>query len=65
MQKSVDDMDKGGVGDREAARDEPFAMLPVPRIDEMRPLPHIDESLKAIAYALGTLKAGGIGILTN
>jgi predicted TIM-barrel fold metal-dependent hydrolase len=29
------------------------------------PLPHIDESLKEIAYALDTLKTDGIGILTN
>jgi 6-methylsalicylate decarboxylase len=89
-QKSIDDMDKGGVATavlsgnvphvrplrREAAiriaresneyakklaADHPgrfglFAMLP---------LPYIDESLAEIAYALDTLKADGIGVLTN
>ena len=31
----------------------------------MLPLPHIDESLKEIAYALDTLKVDGIGMMTN
>ena len=31
----------------------------------MLPLPHIDESLREIAYALDTLRADGVGILTN
>jgi predicted TIM-barrel fold metal-dependent hydrolase len=31
----------------------------------MLPLPHIEESLKEIAYALDALKADGVGILTN
>jgi len=90
VQKSLDDMDKGGVATailsgnvpqvrplgkdaaihiaresneyaKQLATDHPgrfgvFAMLP---------LPHIDESLKEIAYALDTLKADGVGILTN
>ncbi len=90
VQKSLDDMDKGGVAAavlsgnvpqvrplgraaatriarqsneyaKQLATDHPgrfgvFAMLP---------LPDIDESLKEIAYALDTLKADGIGILTN
>jgi 6-methylsalicylate decarboxylase len=29
------------------------------------PLPHIDESLKEIAYAFDTLKVDGVGIMTN
>jgi predicted TIM-barrel fold metal-dependent hydrolase len=92
VQKSLEDMDKGGTAtaivsptnpqlnflakDKDAAArvaresneytkklmaDHPgrfglFAMLP---------LPHIDESLKEIAYALGTLHADGIGLMTN
>jgi len=31
----------------------------------MLPLPHIDESLKEIAYAFDTLNADGIGMMTN
>ena len=31
----------------------------------MLPLPHIDESLKEIAYAFDTLKADGVGIMTS
>jgi 6-methylsalicylate decarboxylase len=31
----------------------------------MLPLPHIDESLKEIAFAFDTLKADGIGMMTN
>jgi 6-methylsalicylate decarboxylase len=31
----------------------------------MLPLPHIDESLKEMAYALDVLKADGIGMMTN
>src|SRR5262249_37141156 len=31
----------------------------------MLPLPHIDESLKEIAYSFDTLKADGVGIMTN
>jgi len=90
VQKSLDDMDQGGVATavlsgnvpqvrplskeaavriaresneyaKQLATDHPgrfgvFAMLP---------LPYIDESLKEIAYALDTLKADGIGVLTN
>ena len=90
VQKSLDDMDKGGVATavlsgnvpqvrplgreaaahiaresneyaKELATEHPgrfgaFAMLP---------LPYIDESLSEIAYALDTLKADGIGVLTN
>ncbi|HEY6703748.1 MAG TPA: amidohydrolase family protein, partial [Xanthobacteraceae bacterium] len=31
----------------------------------MLPLPHIDESLKEIVYSFDTLKADGVGIMTN
>jgi predicted TIM-barrel fold metal-dependent hydrolase len=31
----------------------------------MLPLPHIDQSLKEIAYSFDTLKADGVGIMTN
>jgi predicted TIM-barrel fold metal-dependent hydrolase len=31
----------------------------------MLPLPHLDESLKAIEYGMDTLKADGVGILTS
>ena len=90
VQKTLDDMDKGGVATAitspttpqvtgldaaTAARvaresneyakklesDHPgrfgtFAMLP---------LPHVDESLKEIAYAFDTLKVDGVGIMTS
>jgi 6-methylsalicylate decarboxylase len=90
VQKSLDDMEKGGVatavlsGNVPQAR--PFGKDAAVRIARESneyakqlakshpgrfgvfatlPLPHIDESLKEIAYALDTLKADGIGILTN
>jgi 6-methylsalicylate decarboxylase len=90
VQKSLDEMDKGGVATavlsgnvpqvRPLARD---AAVRIAResneyakqlatshpgrfgVFAMLPLPHIDESLNEIAYALDTLKADGIGIMTN
>jgi predicted TIM-barrel fold metal-dependent hydrolase len=90
VERSLDDMDKGGVAtavvspttpqvsflDRDEAAhvarasndfakkltvDHPgrFAMF------GMLPLPHVDESLKEIEYALDTLKADGICMLTS
>jgi predicted TIM-barrel fold metal-dependent hydrolase len=89
-QKSLDDMDRGGVVTavlsatppqvrplaKEAAsaitRDcneyaKKLAMGHPERFGlfAMLPLPYIDESLNEIAYALDTLKADGVGILTN
>jgi 6-methylsalicylate decarboxylase len=90
VQKSLDDMDKGGVATailsgnvpqvrplgREAATriaresNEYAKQLATDHsgrfgIFAILPLPHIDESLGEIAYALDTLKADGVGILTN
>ena len=90
VQKSLDDMDRGGVATavlsanvpqaRPLARD---AAVRIAResneyarelatshpgrfgVFAMLPLPHIDESLREIAYALDTLRADGVGILTN
>jgi predicted TIM-barrel fold metal-dependent hydrolase len=90
VQKSLDDMDKGGVATailsgnvpqaRPLARD---AAVRIAResndyakqlatshpgrfgVFAMLPLPHIDESLKEIAYTLDTLKTDGIGLMTN
>ena len=90
VQKSLDDMDKGGVatavlsgnppqvrplGADAAARTaresneyaKQLAMSHPGRfgVFAMLPLPHIEESLKEIAYALNTLRADGVGVLTN
>jgi 6-methylsalicylate decarboxylase len=90
VQKSLDDMDKGGVATAILSNNVPQvrplgrdAAVRIAResneyakqlatshpgrfgVFAMLPLPHIDESLKEIAYALDTLKADGIGILTN
>jgi 6-methylsalicylate decarboxylase len=89
-QKSLDDMDKGGVAaavlsgnvpqvrplSREAAiriareSNEYAKKLAADHsgrfgLFAMLPLPYIDESLAEMAYALDTLKADGIGVLTN
>jgi 6-methylsalicylate decarboxylase len=90
VQKSLDDMDKGGVATAILSANVPQvrplgkdAAVRIAResneyakqlatshpgrfgVFAMLPLPHIDDSLKEIAYALDTLKADGIGILTN
>ncbi|HXB27201.1 MAG TPA: amidohydrolase family protein [Gemmatimonadaceae bacterium] len=90
VQKSLDDMDKGGVATAVLSANVPQAR-PLARdtavriaresneyakqlattypgrfgVFAMLPLPHIDESLREIAYALDTLKADGVGILTS
>jgi predicted TIM-barrel fold metal-dependent hydrolase len=89
-QKSLDDMDKGGVATAilsgNVPQVRPFGRDAAVRVTResneyakqlasghpgrfgvfaMLPLPHIDESLDEIAYALDTLKADGVGILTN
>lgn len=90
VDKSLDDMDKGGVGTAILStippQAKPFPPDVAARIAREAneygkkittdhpgrfgffatlPLPHIDESLKEIAYALDTLKAEGIGMMTN
>jgi 6-methylsalicylate decarboxylase len=90
VQKSLDDMDKGGVATAVLSANAPQAR-PLSRdaairiaresneyakqlatshpgrfgVFAMLPLPYIDESLREIAYALDTLHAEGVGILTN
>jgi predicted TIM-barrel fold metal-dependent hydrolase len=90
VQRSLDDMEKGGVATAilsgNVPQVRPFGSEAATRIARqsneyakqlatdhpgrfgvfaMLPLPHIEESLKEIAYALDTLKTDGIGILTN
>jgi 6-methylsalicylate decarboxylase len=90
VQKSLDDMDKGGIATAVLSGNPP-QVRPLGRdaaariaresneyakqlttshpgrfgVFAMLPLPHIEESLKEIAYALDTLKADGVGVLTN
>jgi predicted TIM-barrel fold metal-dependent hydrolase len=89
-QKSIDDMDKGGVATAMTSPttpqlqglDAPVAARVARESNEyakkleiqfpgrfgtwaMLPLPHIDESLKEIAYAFDTLKVDGIGCMTS
>ena len=90
IQKTLDDMDKGGVATSITSPTTPQ----VTGLDAARaarvarecneyakkletdhkgrfgtwatlPLPHIDESLKEIAYAFDTLKVDGVGIMTS
>jgi predicted TIM-barrel fold metal-dependent hydrolase len=90
VQKTLDDMDKGGVEvsivspttpqvtplgketavkiAREANEYGKKLMADHPGrfgVFATLPLPHIDESLKEIAYAFDTLKVDGIGMMTN
>jgi 6-methylsalicylate decarboxylase len=90
VQKSLDDMDKGGVATAVLSGNPPQvrplgrdAAVRIAResneyakrlatshpgrfgVFAMLPLPYIEESLSEIAYALDTLEADGIGILTN
>lgn len=90
VQKTLDDMDKGGVAvamtspttPQLQGLDAPTAARLARESNEyakkletqhagrfgtwaMLPLPHIDESLKEIAYAFDTLKVDGVGIMTS
>ena len=92
VQKTFDDMDKGGVataimspttpqvtplgrqgrGRRVARESNEYCQEDWRAIIRaafgmfaMLPLPHIDESLKEIAYAFDTLKVDGVGIMTS
>ncbi len=90
IQKTIDDMDKGGVAIAMTSPTTPQvtplakdAAVRVAResndyakklmtdhpgrfgVFAMLPLPHVDESLKEIAYAFDTLKADGVGIMTS
>jgi predicted TIM-barrel fold metal-dependent hydrolase len=90
VQKTIEDMDKGGVA---TAMTSPTTPQVTPLGKEvavriaresnewakklegehngrfgtwaMLPLPHIDESLKEIAYAFDTLKVDGVGVMTS
>lgn len=90
VQKSLDEMDKGGVATSIVSPTTP-QVTPFATADAVRlaresnefaarltadhpgrfgvfatlPLPHIEESLKEIAYAFDVLKADGIGMLTS
>jgi 6-methylsalicylate decarboxylase len=90
VQKTIEDMDAGGVATamtspttpQLAGLDAPTAAGVAKESNEwakkleadhagrfgtwaMLPLPHIDESLKAIEYAFDTLKVDGVGIMTS
>src|SRR5262245_49798617 len=90
VQKTLDDMDKGGVATAITSPTTP-QVKPLDKDDAVRvaresneyaakleddhpgrfgtfamlPLPHLDESLKEIAYAFDALKVDGIGMMTN
>ena len=91
VQKTLDDMDKGGVATAITSPTTPQAKFITDKAQAARvareaneyakkletdhpgrfgtfamlPLPHIDESLKEIAYAFDTLKVDGVGIMTS
>ena len=90
IQKTLDDMDKGGVATSIVSPTSPqtiplgtAAAVKIAReaneygkklmtdhpgrfgVFATLPLPHINESLKEIAYAFDTLKVDGIGMMTN
>jgi len=90
VQKTLDDMDKGGVAVSMTSPTTPqvtgigkAAAVRIAResneyatklvkdhpgrfgVFAMLPLPHIDESLKEIAYAFDTLKVDGVGCMTS
>ena len=90
IQKTIDDMDAGGVAiavtspttPQLQGLDAPTAARIAKESNEyakkleadhpgrfgtwaMLPLPHVDESLKAIEYAFDTLKVDGVGIMTS
>ena len=90
VQKSLDDMEKGGIATAILSPTTP-QIIPFEKDEAIRlareaneyaarlvadhpgrfgffallPLPHIEESLQEIAYALDTLKADGIGVMTS
>jgi 6-methylsalicylate decarboxylase len=90
VQKTIEDMDKGGVATAITSPTTP-QLKPLERDEAVRvaresnefakkleadhpgrfgtfamlPLPHIDESLKEIAFAFDTLKVDGIGMMTS
>jgi predicted TIM-barrel fold metal-dependent hydrolase len=87
VQKTIEDMDAGGVATamttpQVQGLDAPTAARVAKESNEfakkleadhpgrfgtwaMLPLPHVDESLKAIEYAFDTLKVDGVGIMTS
>jgi 6-methylsalicylate decarboxylase len=90
VQKTLEDMDKGGVATSITSpttpQTKPFDKADAARIAResndyakklmsdhpdrfgvfaMLPLPHVDESLKEIAYAFDTLKVDGVGVMTS
>jgi predicted TIM-barrel fold metal-dependent hydrolase len=90
VQKTLEDMDKGGVATSITSpttpQTKPFDKADAVRVAResndyakklmsdhpnrfgvfaMLPLPHVDESLKEIAYAFDTLKVDGVGVMTS